>query len=122
MSSEIVAAFSPNDFFYVKAKKTKWESELTDSSCSILLDGPSIPQDCDAKPTTECINAQLCLNKRNVNKLYNLQNSHGGSDQRYLDIKAAYNYSLFNCFNLGVSIIITVGFIYTKYIYIKTPV
>jgi hypothetical protein len=118
MSSEIVAAFSPNDFFYIKAEKKK--KMPTDSSCNKIL--KTTPKNCDAKPTQVCLDAQLCLNKNNANKLYNLQNSHGGSDQRYKDIKTVYNDSLFNCFNLGVGIIITVGFIYTKYIYIKTTV
>ena len=116
MSSEIVAAFSPNDFFYIKAEKSNIMP--SESSCKTLLETTST--NCDANPTQNCINTQLCLNKQNAKKLYNLQNSHGGSDQRYRDVKTVYNDSLFNCFNLGVGIIITVGFIYTKYIYIKT--
>jgi hypothetical protein len=118
MSSEIVAAFSPNDFFYVKAQQNK---TMPDSQkCDELFN--NMPLNCDAGPTQVCVDAQLCLNKKNANTLYNIQNKNGGSDQRYSDVKTVYNDALFNSFNLGVGIVVTIGFIYTKYIYTKpTP-
>jgi len=116
MSSEIVAAFSPNDFFYVKAEENKTMPNA--KNCEDLIKNP--PQNCDANPTQQCLDSELCLNKKHANKLYVVQNNNGGSDQRYLDVKTEYNDALFNSFNLGVGIIITIGIIYTKYIYIKT--
>ena len=118
MSSGIVAAFSPNDFYFMKA------TNMPDAqTCESLMSDP--PTNCDkanAKKTNPaCVNTELCKNKENANTLYNLQNNYGGSDQRYTDVKKMYDDALFNSFNLGVGIIISIGFIYTKYIYHNPP-
>jgi len=115
MSSEIVAAFSPNDFFYVKAEQNKTMPAV--EKCETLID--NMPMNCDLNPTNACVEAELCVNKKNANKLYNIQNKNGGTNQRYSDVKTVFNDALFNSFNLGVGIVVTIGFIYTKYIYTK---
>lgn len=121
MSSGIVAAFSPNDFYFMKATN---QDRMPDAqTCETLMSDP--PTNCDkanAKETNAaCVNTELCKNKENANTLYNLQNNYGGSDQRYTDVKKMYDDALFNSFNLGVGIIISIGFIYTKYIYHNPP-
>ena len=117
MSSELVAAFSPNDFFFVKAQQGLLEQPMPTNCANVLK---SIPTNCTTDPE-QCINVELCKNQNNANTLYKIQNQYGGSDQRYVDVKTVYNEALFNSFNLGVGIIIATGFIYSKYIYnIKT--
>jgi hypothetical protein len=116
MSSGVVAAFSPNDFFYVKA-----QNGLLDRPMPAVCPGSNVNRDtCDIKPTAACVDAELCKNQTNSDTLYSIQNEHGGSDQRFADSKTVYNEALLNNFNLGIGIIIMTGFIYTKYIYSKT--
>jgi hypothetical protein len=72
MSSGIVAAFSPNDFYFMKA------TNMPDAqTCETLMSDP--PTNCDkanAKKTNPaCVNTELCKNKENANNLYNLQNN-----------------------------------------------
>lgn len=117
MSSELIAAFSPNDFFFVKAQQGLLDRPMP-TNCPTLLKKETT--NCDTNPGP-CLDAELCKNQNNANILYSVQNQHGGSDQRYADVKTVYNDALFNSFNLGVGIIIVTGFIYGKYIYnIKT--
>jgi len=117
MSSELIAAFSPNDFFFVKAEQGLLEQSMPTNCATILK---STPSNCETNPE-QCIDVELCKNQNNANTLYKVQNQYGGSDQRYSDVKTVYNDTLFNSFNLGVGIIIATGFIYAKYIYnIKT--
>lgn len=118
MSSELIAAFSPNDFFFVKAEQSLLEQSMPKNCTTILKSTP--PSNCETNPGP-CIDAELCKNQKNANTLYKIQNQYGGSDQRYADVKKVYDDTLFNSFNLGVGIIIATGFIYSKYIYnIKT--
>jgi len=117
MSSELIAAFSPNDFFFVKAQQGLLDEPMPENCNTVLK---STPANCSENPEA-CIDAELCKNQKNANTLYSIQNQYGGSDQRYADVKRVYNNELFNSFNLGVGIIIATGFIYSKYIYnIKT--
>jgi len=111
MASQTIAAFSPNDFFYVKAE----ENDNRPLDCSNY---PDITAESCNKGDLD-LKCQLCLNKNYANTLYSIQNENGGTDQRYEDVKTVYNDELFNSFNLGIGIIIATGFIYTKYIYIK---
>jgi len=113
MSSELIAAFSPNDFFFVKAQQGLLDRPMP-KNCTTVLKHP--PSNCETNPK-ECIDAELCKNQKNANTLYSIQNQYGGSDQRYADVKTVYNDALFNSFNLGVGIIVATGFIYSKYIY-----
>jgi hypothetical protein len=113
MSSGVVLGFSPNDFFFVKAEQTK--EMPSKSKCDNLSENP--PQNCDVSPTQECMNYELCKNKSNANILYNLQNKYGGFDQKHSDGLSLYSDTLLNTFNLGIGIVIAMGFIYTKYIY-----
>jgi len=115
MSSELIAAFSPNDFFFVKAQQGLLDRPMPKNCTTVLK---ATPADCKKKPIpTSCVDAELCKNKKNANTLYSIQNQYGGSDQRYADVKTVYNDALFNSFNLGVGIIVATGFIYSKYIY-----
>jgi len=117
MSSGIVAAFSPNDFYFMKATN---DGSMPDAqTCESLMSEP--PQNCDSDPSDLCVQSELCKNEKNANTLYNLQNKYGGSDQKYVDVKKTYDDALFNSFNLGVGIIISIGFIYKKYIYYNPP-
>lgn len=113
MSSGIVLGFSPNDFFFVKAEENStMPSTIT---CENLSKNP--PLNCNSSPTQECVNYELCKNQSNVNILYNLQNKYGGFDQKHSDGVSLYSDTLFNTFNLGIGIVVAMGFIYTKYIY-----
>uniref|UniRef100_A0A6C0B8B1 Uncharacterized protein n=1 Tax=viral metagenome TaxID=1070528 RepID=A0A6C0B8B1_9ZZZZ len=117
MSSELIAAFSPNDFFFVKAEQGLLDRPMP-TNCDTVLKKPAENCSTNAGP---CVDLELCKNQNNANTLYAVQNRYGGSDQRYADVKKVYNDTLFNSFNLGIGIIVATGFIYSKYIYnIKT--
>jgi hypothetical protein len=122
MSTEVLIGYSSNDFFYMKAEGQGVMP--SDSACKILnassdadwktkcdLTSPSINSNIQA-----CTNKALCDNKTYADKLYNLQNNNGGSNQRYLDIQKKYNDQVVNFYNLGIGITILFGFICVKYI------
>jgi hypothetical protein len=113
MSSGVVIGFSPNDFFFVKAQENNVMPTMT--VCENLSENP--PQKCDYFPTQDCVNNELCKNQSNATILYDLQNKYGGFDQKHSDGISLYNDTIINTFNLGIGIIVAVGFIYTKYIY-----
>lgn len=113
MSSGVVIGFSPNDFFFVKAEENNVMPSKT--TCDYLSKNP--PQNCDSYPTQDCVNIELCKNQSNANILYNLQNKYGGFDQKHSDGISLYNDTITNTFNLGIGIVVALGFIYTKYIY-----
>jgi hypothetical protein len=112
MSSGIVVGFSPNDFFFVKAKEDGIMP--TKSTCNSLFANP--PQNCQSNPTNDCVNFELCNNENNANTLYNIQNNYGGFDQKYSDGKNMYNDELINTINLGIGIVIATGIICTRYL------
>jgi hypothetical protein len=113
MSSGVVMGFSPNDFFYVRAEENN--RMPTNSECNNLSLNP--PENCDINSSEDCVRHELCKNQSKVNVLYNLQNKHGGFDQKHEDGKSLYNDTILTTFNLGTGIVIALAFIYTKYIY-----
>ena len=117
-NTNIIVGYNSNDFFYVKAKEdgimpTDEECIMTKDFDDSLCSSSNVSNGENAK---NCSRNELCKNKENVNTLYNLQNNHGGSNQKYLDTKKKYNDEMLNTLNLGIGIIILSGFIYSKYI------
>ena len=110
MATNIVVGYSPTDFFYVKAQEL---SIMPDDCGSITT--PAENQ-CNADNynanNVDCMNAALCKNKDNVTLINKLQNKHSGSDQNYLDTNQEYKLTLANSINLGIGILVLIGFIF----------
>ena len=109
MATNIVVGYSPTDFFYVKAQ----EMNIMPNNCESIR---STEEQCNAdnydKNALNCVNAALCKNKDSATLINKLQNKHSGSDQNYLDTNQEYKLTLTNSINLGIGIIILIGFIF----------
>ena len=112
MAEQIILAYNPSDFFYVKAETD--ENMPTKDECTRLLN--AVP-DLSCNDTnfrnnkTECINKELCINKNNAEWIRTYQNINGGSKQTYMDTVDLYNESYLTTINLGIGIIILMGVI-----------
>jgi len=109
MASNIVVGYSPTDFFYVKAEKMDIMPTNCDSIIIPTNEQCNIDNYGDNK--IDCINASLCENKTSSMLINKLQNKHSGSDQHYLDTNQEYKLTLTNSINLGIGIVILIGFI-----------
>jgi hypothetical protein len=109
MATNVVVGYSPTDFFYVKAQ----ELNIMPMNCENL----TIPSDNQCNTDNyntnklHCMNAALCKNKDNAILIGKLQNKHSGSDQHYLDTNQEYKVTVTNSINLGIGILILIGFI-----------
>jgi hypothetical protein len=109
MATNIVVGYSPTDFFYVKAQ----ELNIMPDNCGSI----TIPTETQCNVDNynankiDCMNTALCKNKDNATLISKLQNKHSGSDQHYLDTNQEYKVTVTNSINLGIGIIILIGFI-----------
>ena len=109
MASNIVVGYSPTDFFYVKAQ----EMNIMPDDCGSITTPSETECNIDnyGDNKIDCINASLCENKTSSILINKLQNKHSGSDQHYLDTNQEYKLTLTNSINLGIGIVILIGFI-----------
>jgi hypothetical protein len=117
--SKVVISYSPNDFFYVKFDEQNNISTIDNTVCAPLKPYENMNVDCNNQNYNSseinkinCNLKELCKNKEKVEELQKIQNTHTGSDQKYLDTKYSYNTALLRTINLGVGICIIIGLIY----------
>jgi hypothetical protein len=96
--------FTPSDFFYLNAK----DSMPSDYRCGEYR---KYPPNCE-EDIQSCYKSELCKNKELVDKVYLLQNKHGGSDGKLVDIQTKYIERMVQSFNLGMASIGIIVYIY----------
>ena len=112
MTNNIILGYSPSDFFYVKAIENQHMPKVCDTYLkNTNINGETCNIENIKNNLENCMNKELCINQQYVNKIYQLQNNHKGSDQKYLDTKQTYSDDLLNIVNLGIGIVIMITFI-----------
>jgi hypothetical protein len=109
MATNIIVGYSPTDFFYVKAQEMNIMPDDCGSTTTLSETDCNIDNYSDN--SYNCINSALCKNKDTAKLISKLQNTHSGSDQNYLDTNQQYKLTLTNTINLGIGILILLGFI-----------
>jgi len=109
MATNIIVGYSPTDFFYVKAQEMNIMPDDCGSTTTLSETDCNIDNYSDN--SYNCINTALCKNKDTAKLISKLQNKHSGSDQNYLDTNQQYKLTVTNSINLGIGILILLGFI-----------
>lgn len=116
MSSNIIMGYSPNNFFYSQAGNMPSDTDCDqkyDDAGSVLKksDGTTTTWDalCNENNFMDnsgnCINRQLCINKKQVDFLVENENSHLDAEKRNTDMKVVYDRTIMDSVNLGIGII-----------------
>ena len=114
MANTILVGYSPNDFFYAdadsqgimpsqtKCSSLKPYSNNWDTSCNAV----NFP---DA--SGNCIDKELCKNRDYVTTLFDIEQKHSGSNEKYFNVKDQYDGVFMNTINLGIGCIFLGGVI-----------
>jgi hypothetical protein len=110
MAEQIILAYNPSDFFYVKAAADErmpdsvqcqsLTTTVTDISCNNTNFASNIQQ---------CFEKELCINKSQADWIRTYQNVNSGSKRTYTDSLELYKDSYLTTINLGIGIIILIG-------------
>lgn len=120
MSNTILVGYSPNDFFYADAdsqgvmptedtcKAMKPYSSTWDISCNAIHFGEKThPEDARNKElyADKCVDKELCKNRDYVGKLYTIEQTHSGSNEKFFNVKDEYELLFMKTINLGIGCI-----------------
>jgi len=135
MANNVIVGYSPNDFFYVQAEKSKYIDPNSDCNSlpvygnvnlhgnsiaygsSLSLSDPAWDMICNdnkyfSENSTNCLKRELCTNKKHATKLEDLQNTKLGAMEKYMNEKMNYDSILMNSINLGIGIVFLIVVIF----------
>lgn len=97
--------YDMKDFFYINAIKS---NDMPDN-CEDILNSVYDPTNCqDANFNNnrqDCLDRQLCKNKKLADTILDIQQIHSGSEGKYADSQSIFNRELFKTANLTIGIV-----------------
>lgn len=116
MSKNVLVEYNPNDFFYAVADREKMMPNKNICKNLDVQDDATWQNSCNENNfydnREKCIDRELCVNKKNVEKIEKIKNNHNGADEKYLNTTSEYSGVILNTINLGIGIILLSGLIY----------
>tara|TARA_B100001142_G_scaffold318817_1_gene361453 strand:+ start:91 stop:420 length:330 start_codon:yes stop_codon:yes gene_type:complete len=95
------------DFFYINAIKSN--DMPSKAHCEEILNKAYQPADCQGEEFNnnrqECLDRQLCKNKKLADTILDIQQIHSGSEGKYADSQSIFNRELFKTANLTIGIV-----------------
>ena len=99
--------YDMKDFFYMNAIKSK--DMPTKAKCEEILNKAYQPIDCKGEEFNnnrqDCLDRQLCKNKKLADTILDMQQIHSGSEGKYADSQSIFNRELFKTANLTIGIV-----------------
>jgi hypothetical protein len=122
MSNSILVGYSPNDFFYADAEtqgimpteekcasmqiySDTWNTTCNDMNFEGIYDASTTPKTLNSDM---CISKELCKNKDYVNKLFQVEKKHSGSNEKYYNVKEKYDATFMDTINLAIGCVFLV--------------
>ena len=99
--------YDMKDFFYMNAIKS---NDMPDKTrCEDILNRAYQPTDCQGEEFNnnrkDCLDRQLCKNKKLADTILDMQQIHSGSEGKYADSQSIFNRELFKTANLTIGIV-----------------
>ena len=99
--------YDMKDFFYMNAIKS---NDMPDKTrCEDILNRAYQPTDCQGEEFNnnrkDCLDRQLCQNKKLADTILDIQQIHSGSEGKYKDSQSIFNRELFKTANLTIGIV-----------------
>lgn len=99
--------YDMKDFFYINAIKSN--DMPTVEHCEEVLNRVYQPADCQGEEFNnnrkDCLDIQLCKNKKLADTILDIQKIHSGSEGKYADSQSIFNRELFKTANLTIGIV-----------------
>ena len=106
-SKSTLFGYTPNNFFWQNIKYTNTTPDecvnVSTINCSTIT----------TKNLDKCYTQQICKNKENYEWIQNVETTHSGADERFIDTENQYNRELQKSFNLGIGVIGILFLIYS---------
>ena len=99
--------YDMKDFFYMNAIES--EDMPSEDRCEDILNRAYQPADCQGEEfgnnRQECLDRELCKNKKLADTILDIQQIHSGSEGKYKDSQSIFNRELFKTANLTIGIV-----------------
>ena len=119
MSKNITVAYNPNDFFYVNAitsagsKSSTIDADFCPSKKEVnITRAECLKKNDKDDDINTCYDKELCINIDNAKKIYELENRHDGTGEKYNNVNAEYRHEIVKSYNLGIGVLV-IGYLCT---------